>query len=97
MFLTSWANNYILLLCLTITISKNGTLFKRTSNISTTSWSLALQQSRQTNSLLDCANLCVFTENSEGTCNAFKYESVLQDCLIAQVWLMFISNIGQIV
>ena len=77
----------VLSIILVLGLSLDGTMFKRTRNISTTSWSSALQLSSMTSTLLDCAGLCVFTDNGDGSCNAFKYDKMLKDCQLAQVWM----------
>ena len=75
----------VLSLILVFSLSLDGTMFKRTRNISTTSWCSALLVSSMTSSLLDCAGPCVFTDNGDGSCNAFKYDKMLKDCQLAQV------------
>ena len=70
-------------LIFTLTLTLAGTMFKRTRNISTNSWSSAMQLSSMTSSLLECAGLCVFTDNEDGSCNAFKYDKNIKDCQLA--------------
>ena len=71
----------IVVVVLPKTFSLNSTMFKMTSNISTTSWSYALMSTSMTSTLLDCARLCLLREY----CNAFKYEKNVQECQIAKV------------
>ena len=86
--------DYLFLLSLTsTTFSLTSTLFKRTRNISTTSWSSALQQSSLSSSLIECAFLCVHRENKDGVCNAFQYDVSLGNCQTALVGLGFYISI----